>query len=157
MLWQKLMISIFLNGRTCEECEPASAFHKTPPVFLVLCLLYRTESSMSNNSPVSSLRQLIFLVHREFESLTFTCEILMLIMHTCILKIFDHSLMAMASNLSFFSRMWLSTGLNSISGQWELRRLHPGAPWHCVCNSGRGLFWWGFPFVWKLHVFLGLS
>lgn len=53
MLWQKLMISIFLNGHTREECGPASAFHKTSPVFPVLRLLYRTESSMSNNSPVS--------------------------------------------------------------------------------------------------------
>lgn len=103
MLWQKLTISIFLNGRTCEEYELASAFHKTPPVFLVLHLLYRTESSMTNNSPVSSLRQLLFLRHREFESLTFTSEILMLIIHTQILKTFDDSLMGMALNLSTYS------------------------------------------------------
>lgn len=117
------MISIFLNGRTCEECEPASALHKTLPVFLVLQLLYRTESSMSNKSPISSLRQLIFLRHRELESLAFTPEILMLITHTYILKTFDHSLMAMASNLSTYSNMWLSTGQNLTSGQQEFHAL----------------------------------
>lgn len=103
MLWQKLMISIFLNGRTSEECEPASVFHETPPVILVLHLLYRIESSMSNNNPVSFLRQLIFLRHREFESLTFASEILILITHIHILKIFGYSLRAIASNLFSYS------------------------------------------------------
>lgn len=78
MLWQKLAINIFLDGCTREKCEPASVFHTTPPIFLVLHLIYRTESSMSKTSPVSSLSLLLFLRRREFESLTFAWEILML-------------------------------------------------------------------------------
>lgn len=82
MLWQKLRISIFLNGCTHEEWETASAFHKNLSVFLELHLLYRTRSSMSSNRPVSYFRQLLLLRHREFESFPFTFETLMLIMHT---------------------------------------------------------------------------
>jgi len=63
--------------------------------------------------------------------------------------------MAMASNLSTYSWMSLSTSQNLISGEQELHGLHLRDPWHGVCSSGRGLFWWGILFVWKLNIFPG--
>lgn len=153
MLCQKVRISIFLNGHTHEEWEPASAFHKNPSVFLVLHLLYRTKSSTLNNRPLSYFRQLIFLRHREFESFLFTFEILMLIMHTHTLKLFTAwwpwLQIYLLINVCGFQpvKIWYLGNGNCIS---------------CIlgtlaCNWDRSLFSWGFPFVWKLSVFPGLS
>lgn len=55
------------------------------------------------------------LRHGKFESFPFTFGILMLIIHPQTLKRFDHSLMAMTSNLSPYSYMWLSGSEELIS------------------------------------------
>lgn len=79
------------------------------------------------------------LSHREFESFPLTFEILMLIMHRYNIKIFDHSLMAMTSNLSAYSYMWISARGKLVSGPWELHGLHLG-DLGMVCATEAGVY-----------------
>lgn len=153
MLWQKLRISIFLNGCTHEEWETASAFHKNLSVFLELHLLYRTRSSMSSNRPVSYFRQLLLLRHREFESFPFTFETLMLIMHTYTLN---------WSQLDGHDFKSICLFMYVAFNQWKFDNQANGNCMSCIlgtlaCNQDRSLFLWGFPWVWKLSVFPRLS
>lgn len=155
VLWQKLRINIFLNGSAHEEWEPASAFHKNLSVFLELHLLYRTKNSVSNNRPVSYLRQVveaweiwIFPIYIWNPHADNT--------HTDSKKIWSQLNGHDFKSIFLFIYVAFSQWRVDI---WIVRIAWVASwgPWHGMCNSDRNLFWWGFPLVLKISVFLGLS